>query len=115
MNEGIPSNAPIYTPSALVACAMAFSEAVDAARSDVPWVLPRVDVAKLPVYYIILVHWGNVTTYASSKHLAWPLEPTKELAWAEFARVWKLAGVTSSNEFGCDLSCVQNQIFNHTV
>eukprot|EP01051_Picozoa_sp_SAG22_P002278 SAG22_NODE_100_length_20558_cov_10.189305_13_plen_271_part_00 len=84
MNEGIPSNAPIYTGPSLLACAQAMAAAVAAARAEPRRVQMRVDAAKLSTYYIVLVHWQTVTDFAGE---AWPLERSKEEAWVEFSRI----------------------------
>jgi hypothetical protein len=111
MNEGIPSNAPIYTPRNLLSCAEAMSAAVTVARSEPQRVQRRVDAAKLSTYYIVLVHWQNVTAYAAAANQSWPLERTKDAAWYEFTRVWNETGMTVASEFRCDLSCVRAQLF----
>eukprot|EP01043_Picozoa_sp_COSAG02_P013486 COSAG02_NODE_540_length_20599_cov_14.046339_8_plen_117_part_00 len=111
MNEGIPSNAPIYTPAYLLACADAMASAVSAAQSEPRRIQKRVDTAKLSVYYIVLVHWQNVTAFAAARGEKWPLENNREAAWREFTRVWNETGVTVGSEFHCDLSCVHSQLF----
>jgi hypothetical protein len=108
MNEGIPSNAPIYTNASLLGCAQAMAAAVRAARSEPQRVQRRVDAAKLSTYYIVMVHWQEVTAFAGA---AWPLERSKEAAWGEFSRAWNDTGVTFASEFKCDLGCVRTQLF----
>lgn len=115
MNEGIPSNAPIYTPANLLAIADAMASAVIKAQSEPRRIQKRVDAAKLSVYYIVLVHWQNVTAFAATRGKNWPLENTREAAWEEFTRVWNETGVTVGSEFHCDLSCVHNQLFTGSV
>ena len=111
MNEGIPSNAPIYTPAYLLACADAMASAVSAAQSEPRRIQKRVDTAKLSVYYIVLVHWQNVTAFAAARGEKWPLESNRKAAWREFTRAWNETGVTVGSEFHCDLSCVHSQLF----
>ena len=66
------------------------------------------DAAKLSTYYIVMVHWQEVTAFAGA---AWPLERSKEAAWGEFSRAWNETGVTFASEFKCDLGCVRTQLF----
>ena len=154
MNEGIPSNAPIYTAPNLLGCAQvrrtpsrpdvgptsafsrctptvmygptcifwanltpfslqAMAKAVAAVRAEPPRVRLRVDAAKVSTYYIVMVHWSSVQAYARKAGVVWPLESTKEAAWAEFSRVWNATGMTVASEFHCDLPCVRAQLFEY--
>merc|ERR1711964_436194 len=93
-----PSNAPFFTPMALLTGGQAFK---DAARVATAQYRTRVDVAKISVYYVVLLRWSEVRTFATKERIAWPWEPTKEAAWREFSRVWNATGMKTTAVVGC--------------
>ena len=71
----------------------------------------RVDLAKLTVYYVILLRWDTIKAFATQHSVDWPLEATKLAAFGEFARVYKENGMTHLSEGGHDLQWLNKTIF----
>ena len=71
----------------------------------------RVNIAKISIYFVVLVRWDEMQLYAKVSHTPWPLEATKKQAWAEFTYMWKLVGIKSEREGSCDYECFCKQVF----
>jgi hypothetical protein len=71
----------------------------------------RVDIAKISIFFVVLVRWDEMQLYAKVAAIPWPLEPTKKQAWEEFSRMWKLLGIKSEREGSCDYDCFCKQVF----
>jgi hypothetical protein len=63
----------------------AWASAVKAV-AGVPKQLTRVERAKLPTHYVLLVRWGELRAWARARGLAWPAAPTKQAAYDDFMR-----------------------------
>ena len=111
MNIGFPPTELFLKPATLLSSAQAFVDARAAVTGLAPKYLERVDVAKLPVTYVILQRWAEVRAFAVERKLPWPLEATLEAAFAEWARVWEQAGITSIASAKCDLACFRLRVF----
>ena len=60
MHEGVPSDAAFLTPIALLTGGQAFKDALKVASgvaSTTPQYEKRVDVAKISVYFVVLLRW----------------------------------------------------------
>jgi hypothetical protein len=71
----------------------------------------RVDVAKISIYYVVLLRWDNVTAFAKQESVPWPLEDTKADAWSEFERMWHKIGIASAQEGSCNITCYKARVF----
>ena len=132
MHEGVPSDAPFLTPIALLTGGQAFKDALKVASgvaSTTPQYEKRVDVAKISVYFVVLLRWcaampmslehgshlmaahacrDEVQGFAKNESIAWPWESDKQAAWNEFERMWNLIGITSTKEGGCNITCYKD-------
>ena len=75
-------HSPYLSPEALIAGARSLNVAEATAERTTPsepW-LSRVRLAKLAIYYPMLLRWAELVAYARKAALAWPLEPTKRAA-----------------------------------
>jgi hypothetical protein len=108
MHENVPTDAPFLTPMAVITSAQAFQNALKIVSGVQK---SRVDIAKVSVYYVALVRWDEMQGFAKNESIPWPLEPTKEAAWGEFSRMWKVMGITSTKEGMCNYTCFKNQVF----
>ena len=111
MRESVPTNAPFLTPKAVLTSAEAFANASKAVSSGSPLQKGRVNIAKISIYFVILVRWDEMQLFAKTFGTPWPLETTKKEAWAEFTSVWKAMGIKSEREGSCDYDCFCKQVF----
>lgn len=80
MREHFDHTAAFLTPVALLTSARALSNAAAVTAPESKY-RERVDVAKLAVYYPILLRWEEMAAFAKNTSLEWPLqENTKEAA-----------------------------------
>ena len=101
--------AAYLTPAVVLTAAQAHADALRAAGSAVH--RRRIDVNKLSILSVVLQRWQELVTFAKREKIPWPVEATKDLAWAEFARVWALIGAPYMNEKYCDLACFRKTVF----
>lgn len=112
MHESVPTDAPFLTPMALLTGGQAFAEAlVDLKKTPGSAYTARVDTAKIAVYYVVLLRWDEIQSFAKKESIAWPWEPTKEAAMAEFNRVWDVLKIVSTKEGSCNYTCYKAQVF----
>lgn len=114
MHENVPVTAPYLTPIATLTSAQAFSNALSATADDTVR-QERVHVAKVSVYYVLLLRWDEMMNFAGSHKIPWPIEVDKESAWKEFARMWNKIGITSEREGSCDFKCFQAMVFPNST
>ena len=68
MHEGVPSDAAFLTPIALLTGGQAFKDALKVASgvaSTTPQYEKRVDVAKISVYFVVLLRWCAISSRAN--------------------------------------------------
>ena len=67
MHEGVPSDAAFLTPIALLTGGQAFKDALRVASgvaSSAPQYVERVHVAKISVYFVVLLRWCAMPLYS---------------------------------------------------
>ena len=82
MRKSFPVDAAFLTPIALLTSAASFTEG-RAAVSGVE--LERLGRAAMSLYYVVLMRWAELRSFAQAEQINWPLEPTMEAAFAYFA------------------------------
>jgi len=85
MGEGFALDAAFLTPIALLTSAGAF---VDGRSVVTGLELERMNRASMAVYYVILMRWAELDSFARTESLKWPLEPTIEAAFEVFASAY---------------------------
>ena len=111
MHENVPVTAAYVTPIATITSAQAFKDALAATAHD-PVRQGRVHVAKVSVYYVLLLRWDEMKSFAGAHAIPWPVETEKLAAWNEFERMWEKIGIKSEQESGCDIKCFRAKVFN---
>jgi hypothetical protein len=106
MGESHDWNAPFLTAEVLLKAAMAFNEV----ELDEGKFKDRLDVAKLPVYYVILLRWDEFAAWAGDNGVAWPVEQSMEEAFGWFEGVYEKKGVALLNEWGNDINWLKTQL-----
>ena len=85
MREGFPLDAAFLTPIALLTSASAFVEG----RKVVDGIeLERLNRSCMAVYYPVLMRWAELSEFARTEAMDWPLEPTIEAAFEVFAAAY---------------------------
>ena len=85
MREGFPLDAAFLTPIALLTSASAFVEG----RKVVDGIeLERLNRSAMAVYYPVLMRWAELSEFARTEAMDWPLEPTIEAAFEVFAAAY---------------------------
>ena len=69
----------------------------------------RLKVAELSTYYVALIRWKELLSYANAHRLDWPFGPSFAGAWAEFASTWTRIGATMAMEGGFGLDAIQKE------
>lgn len=110
MRENFKVDAPYLTPAVVLASASAFNEGLTASASD-EVVTARVNAAKKSVLMVILLRWDEFRAFSSANKLEWPVQSTKEGAFAEFAQIYAALHMTSIREGGCDIECFRKMVF----
>jgi hypothetical protein len=107
MTLGFSATEPFLKPMSMLLSAQAFKDARSSAKGKYR---RRVDVAKLPVYSVILQRWTEMRNFSVAYNVPWPLEATLQEAFAEWSRVCHQAGIwaVSSN---CPLDCFRKLVF----
>eukprot|EP00937_MAST-01D_sp_MAST-1D-sp2_P003620 g3620.t1 len=108
MHENFPVDAAFLTPAALLRAASALAGAKGQAGEEK--YAARLDRVLLGVAYVILLRWDEVHAYAQAHAAVWPLEPTKQAALGEFARIYNATGITHLSESGHDLAWFESQV-----
>jgi hypothetical protein len=114
MGESVGPDASYLTPMALLTAGQAFTDALHVVAGAQQQYKARVDVAKVSVYYVVLLRWEEVQGFATNESVPWPWEPTKHAAWQEFTRVWKILDVKTTHEGHCDYACFEQQVWPQT-
>ena len=110
MHENVPVTAAYVTPNASLTAAHAFQHAL-AVTAGAPMFHDRVSAAKISIYYVMLLRWEEMYNFAGKHSIPWPLETSKQEAWAEFERVWNKVGIRSEREGLCNITCFKAQVF----
>ena len=108
MGESFSVTADFLTPEALLISAQAFK---DAAKTVYKTHLDRLDTAKIVIHYVVLQRWDEISEYATSHNIDWPLEATKQACFDEFERVYDNAGITHLTEGGGDIEWLRDIVF----
>merc|ERR1712166_57397 len=114
MHENVPVTAAYITPIATLTSAQAFKQALAVTAND-PAKQGRVHVAKMSIYYVLLLRWDEMKSFATANSIPWAVEHTKQLAWNEFALMWKRIGILSEREGSCDINCFHAQVFSSGI
>jgi hypothetical protein len=108
MRESFDEHAPFLKPALVLASAGAFAKAAAAASGRF---VPRVEAAAVPLMYVALLRWDELTAYAANTSTAWPYNASKRAQFDEFSRRFKLIGATLLNEGGRNLTWMENALF----
>ena len=114
MHENVPVTAAYVTPIVTLTSAQAFKNAL-ALTAHQPVYNERVQVAKVSIYYVLLLRWDEMYDFAATHSIDWPVEPDKQSAWEEFDRLWHKIGITSTREGSCDIECFHAKVFKSTA
>eukprot|EP01051_Picozoa_sp_SAG22_P002269 SAG22_NODE_100_length_20558_cov_10.189305_4_plen_143_part_00 len=118
MRENFDEHAEFMTPIALITSAKAMNDGRKLVAGDAEKV-QRMDVAKLAVYYPMLLRWDEMRDFAKRESLAWPLEQTKEAAvdwFVDFGGKLEPRPLTHLNEGGThDLAWFKKTVLNQTL
>lgn len=113
MREHFDHTAAFLTPIALLSSAEALQHGLKLTDAGSKY-HQRVQMAKLAVYYPILLRWDEMHSFATNHSLAWPIEATKDdaLNWfVSFGSSLKPRPLTHLNEAGShDLSWFKKQV-----
>ena len=74
LHEDVQYNAPFLSKMALLTAAQALKDAVAVVVDSEPQYKRRIDVAKMSVYYVVLLCWQDAREYATNESIAWPME-----------------------------------------
>jgi len=74
--------------------AWAHLRTAEASVSDDPALLPRLQVAQLPVLFVFLARWDQLRDTASWRGIEWPLPNSREAVLEQFMGVVKANGIT---------------------
>jgi hypothetical protein len=107
MTLGFSATEPFLKPMSMLLSAQAFKDASSFAEGKYR---RRVDVAKLPVYSVILQRWSEMRNFSVAHHVPWPLEATLQGAFAEWSRVCHQAGIWAVSST-CPLDCFRKLVF----
>eukprot|EP01050_Picozoa_sp_SAG11_P026889 SAG11_NODE_6604_length_1280_cov_3.090601_1_plen_209_part_00 len=117
---GIPcidETAEFLTPIALITAAKAMNDGKKLVASD-SLRAHRMNIAKLAVYYPMLLRWEEMQSFAKNESLPWPIEQTKKAAlewFLDFGSTLKPQPLTSLNEGGThDLAWFKKTVMNET-
>ena len=111
-HESFDHTAAFLTPIALLTSAEALQHAVELTTAGSKY-RERVEVAKLAVYYPILLRWDEMRGFATNSSLDWPIEPTKDAALDWFVTLGSglTPPLTHLNEGGThDLAWFKKQV-----
>jgi hypothetical protein len=118
MRENFDEHAAFLTPIALLTSAAAMNDGKKAVAGDSVR-LHRIGVAKLAVWYPMLLRWDEMWNFAKNESFVWPLEETKEAAvdwFVEFGSKLKPRPLTNLNEGGThDLKWFKKTVMNETI
>lgn len=96
---GSPPTAPFLTFEVLAKAEELFRQA-ERAVAGKPEVLRRVEVAHLPVRYVVIVRWPTLRLTADLTGQPWPWPETRQEAISDFERVCGENGITQLAEWG---------------
>jgi hypothetical protein len=85
---GVPPTSPYLSLDVLTKAETLFQQA-EKAVADKPDLLKRVELAHLPVRYVMIFRWPELTKAAEAAKVAWPLSGTRLDAITDFERVCK--------------------------
>ena len=85
MREGFALDAAFLSPIALLTSAGAF---VDGRAVVSGLELERLNRSSMAVYYVVLMRWAELDSFARTENLKWPLEATIEAAFEVFASAY---------------------------
>ena len=98
MTINSPTTAPFLSADVMIAAELLFQQA-EKAVADKPELLRCVEVAHLPVRYVLIRRWDELRVAAEKGKLAWPLTMDRVGTVDDFERVCKANNVTQLCEW----------------
>ena len=110
--------ADFLTPIALITAAKAMDDGKQLVAGNSVFA-HRMDIAKLAVYYPMLLRWEEMQRFAANESLPWPIEQTKKAAldwFVSFGSTLKPQPLTHLNEGGThDLAWFKKTVMNESL
>jgi len=92
-----PVEAPFLDPDTVLEATRHFEAALCAVAGDAE-LSSRVVLARLPVWYVILIRWNEIRRHARATRQGWMLPEKRTAACRAFARVCRTNGITHLGE-----------------